>query len=71
MLAVYEIICNILQNCQRHDQAVAARVSRLWCDVALDCLWRNIDSVVPLLRLLSPLVIGESGLVSILLPPLG
>ncbi|KAG8972854.1 hypothetical protein FRC05_009493 [Tulasnella sp. 425] len=62
MLAVYEIISNILQNCQRHDQAVAARVSRLWYGVVLDWLWRDIDSVLPLLRLLSPLVDTKSGL---------
>ncbi|KAG8943930.1 hypothetical protein FRC04_002418 [Tulasnella sp. 424] len=62
MLAVHEIISKIIQNCRPRDQAVAARVSRFWCDVALDWVWRDIDSILPLLRLLAPLVDTESGL---------
>ncbi|KAG8972852.1 hypothetical protein FRC05_009491 [Tulasnella sp. 425] len=62
MLAVHEIISNIVQHCRPHVQAVAARVSRFWCDVALDWLWRDIDSILPLMRLLAPLVDTESGL---------
>lgn len=68
MLAVHEIISKIIQNCRPRDQAVAARVSRFWCDVALDWVWRDIESILPLLRLLAPLVDTESGLVSIQLP---
>ncbi|KAG8915799.1 hypothetical protein FRC00_013568 [Tulasnella sp. 408] len=62
MLAVHEIVSNILQNAQRQDQAVAARVSTLWRDIAVDWLWRELDSVLPLLRLLAPLADTSTGL---------
>ncbi|KAG8915796.1 hypothetical protein FRC00_013565 [Tulasnella sp. 408] len=62
VLAVYEIVSNILQNAERYDQAMAARVSRLWADIAPDWLWRELDSVLPLLRLLSPLAETSAGL---------
>ncbi|KAG8914024.1 hypothetical protein FRC01_004255, partial [Tulasnella sp. 417] len=62
MLAVHEIVSNVLRNARSHDQAMAARASRLWCDIALDWLWRELDSVLPLLRLLAPLAETSSGL---------
>lgn len=62
VLSVHEIISNILQNAPPHDQAMAARTSSLWSDIALDCLWRELDSVLPLLRLLAPLVATATGL---------
>lgn len=64
MLAVHEILSNVLQKAQRQDQAVAARVSSLWRDIAVDWLWRELDSVLPLLRLLAPLAETSTGLVS-------
>lgn len=62
MLAVHEIVSIILQNARRHDQAMAARTSSLWCDIALDWLWRELDSALPLLRLLAPLAETSTGL---------
>ncbi|KAG8915800.1 hypothetical protein FRC00_013569 [Tulasnella sp. 408] len=62
MLAVHEIVSNILQKAQRRDQAVAARVSSLWRDIAVDWLWRELDSVLPLLTLLAPLAETSTGL---------
>ncbi|KAG9047628.1 hypothetical protein FS837_001821 [Tulasnella sp. UAMH 9824] len=62
VLAVHEIVSNILRNVERHGLAMAARVSRLWSDIAPDWLWRELDSVLPLLRLLSPLAATSAGL---------
>ncbi|KAG8915797.1 hypothetical protein FRC00_013566 [Tulasnella sp. 408] len=61
-LSVHEIISNILQNALPHDQAMAARTSSLWSDIALDWLWRELDSLLPLLRLLAPVVETITGL---------
>ncbi|KAG9019514.1 hypothetical protein FRB90_001176 [Tulasnella sp. 427] len=61
-LAVHEILGNILRYAQKPDQARAARVSSLWCDVALDWVWRDIPSVLPLLRLLARLEETNAGL---------
>lgn len=44
---------------------MAARVSRLWNDVALDYLWRDIKSILPLLEILSPLIKTKAEWVSL------
>ncbi|KAG8906862.1 hypothetical protein FRB99_005922 [Tulasnella sp. 403] len=37
----------------------AALVCRLWSDIALDCVWRSVPSLMPLLRVLAPLATGD------------
>ncbi|KAG9017361.1 hypothetical protein FRB93_007475 [Tulasnella sp. JGI-2019a] len=52
---ILEEIIKQLSNCER---AVAARLSSQWHDIALGKLWKDLDSVLPLLKLISPLVGG-------------
>lgn len=59
ILAIYEILIHILSYSEKRDLAVAARISRAWSGVALDCLWRKIDSILPLLETLSPIVMTD------------
>lgn len=61
MLAIYDVLMHILSYSQQRDLAAAARVSRVWSDVALDCLWREIESVLPLVEILFPLVETDDG----------
>ncbi|KIO26781.1 hypothetical protein M407DRAFT_234238 [Tulasnella calospora MUT 4182] len=41
--------------------AAAALVCRHWCNIALDELWRSLPSLLPLFKVLGPLVDEESG----------
>ncbi|KAG8943932.1 hypothetical protein FRC04_002420 [Tulasnella sp. 424] len=50
VLGIYEILDHIFSYSSKRDLALAARVSRLWSSIALDYLWREIDSVFPLLK---------------------
>lgn len=49
-LGICEILDYIFSYSQKKDLAIAARVSWLWSNIALDHLWRDIDSVFPLLE---------------------
>ncbi|KAG8943931.1 hypothetical protein FRC04_002419 [Tulasnella sp. 424] len=50
VLGIYEILDHIFSYSQKQDLAIAAQVSWLWSNIALDHLWRDIDSVFPLLE---------------------
>ncbi|KAG9026434.1 hypothetical protein FS837_004616 [Tulasnella sp. UAMH 9824] len=52
---VPDILIMILAMVDKPTQAIAARVCRRWNEVALSHLWRLMDSVFPLLKLLAPL----------------
>lgn len=55
VLAIPELIRNIFQYSEDEDCASGALVSRTIGEVALDVLWREMDSLFPLLNVLSPL----------------
>ncbi|KAG8945177.1 hypothetical protein FRC04_001156 [Tulasnella sp. 424] len=46
-----ELLLEIFSNAQRQDLTIIARVCQTWSASALDCLWRDLDSVVPLVEL--------------------
>ncbi|KAG9034096.1 hypothetical protein FRB95_013865 [Tulasnella sp. JGI-2019a] len=54
-LSVPDILDEILERSTNSTRAVAARLSSQWLDVALEKLWKDLDSVLPLLTLISPL----------------
>lgn len=54
-LQIPEIFKEVKLMSDRTECAVAARVSRAWSPVALDVLWRELDSIYPVLELISPL----------------
>lgn len=51
---VTDILIIILSMVDKPTRAVAARVCRRWNEVALSQLWKSMDSVFPLLKLLAP-----------------
>ncbi|KAG8965350.1 hypothetical protein FRC03_000650 [Tulasnella sp. 419] len=54
-LTVSEILIYIFNEAKPAALVAAARVNRQWSEHALDRLWRNLESVVPLLEILAPL----------------
>lgn len=40
-------------------KAASARVSAKWSDIAIASLWKDLDNVLPLLQLISPLTGGD------------
>ncbi|KAG9000335.1 hypothetical protein FRB93_012729 [Tulasnella sp. JGI-2019a] len=58
-LGVSEIVNQILQQVNKSTQASAARTCRFWSCIALDWLWRDMESLCPLFQLLSPLEAHE------------
>ncbi|KAG8944659.1 hypothetical protein FRC04_001623 [Tulasnella sp. 424] len=51
-LAVPELLANVLSFATQSTLASCALACKSWSDVALDVLWRNLDSVFPLLEML-------------------
>ncbi|KAG8955282.1 hypothetical protein FRC00_005457 [Tulasnella sp. 408] len=54
-LAIPEILISVLSLCEKADLGRAALTSRKWSPVALDYLWKELNSIVPLLVLIRPL----------------
>ncbi|KAG9012729.1 hypothetical protein FRB93_001282 [Tulasnella sp. JGI-2019a] len=54
-LSVPDILEEIMGRSSNSTRAVAACLSSQWLDVALEKLWKDLDSVLPLLKLISPL----------------
>ncbi|KAG8910766.1 hypothetical protein FRC01_006142, partial [Tulasnella sp. 417] len=54
-LAVPEILTSVLGLSKKEDLACAALTCRKWSPVALDHLWKELDSIAPLLVLVQPL----------------
>ncbi|KAG9034308.1 hypothetical protein FS837_002239 [Tulasnella sp. UAMH 9824] len=54
-LAIPEILISILSMCRKADLGRAALVSHKWSLVALEQLWKELDSIIPLLLLVQPL----------------
>lgn len=55
-----EIVAGILEASDQADRAASARVCREWSTIALDKLWRSLDSLLPLFVLLSPVVMHDT-----------
>ncbi|KAG9037039.1 hypothetical protein FS837_001507 [Tulasnella sp. UAMH 9824] len=54
-LSIPEILIGVLSLCKNADLGRAALTCRRWSPVALDYLWKELDSIVPLLVLVQPL----------------
>jgi hypothetical protein len=55
VLAIPELLDIIISFLEKGDALSCALVSKAWSTVALDVLWREIDSGVDLLRQLGPM----------------
>lgn len=55
VLAIPELNQNVFDLADRNTRAVAGRTCRAWSSPALDALYRSVESLLPLLHLLSPL----------------
>ncbi|KAG8915897.1 hypothetical protein FRC00_008438 [Tulasnella sp. 408] len=53
-LSIPEVLSLIFSNGSPETQAACARVCKKWSEVALDELWRELEDIYPLLRLLIP-----------------
>lgn len=58
-----EILNRIFNYAALSECVNAAQVCRHWSATALDRVWRQLDSVVPLLKLLGPMTESHTGLV--------
>ncbi|KIO31004.1 hypothetical protein M407DRAFT_19886 [Tulasnella calospora MUT 4182] len=56
-LDIPEILVNIFSKCDRSTNAVSSLVCQTWNDFAVEQLWSSLPSLLPLLRILLPLVI--------------
>ncbi|KAG8950574.1 hypothetical protein FRC04_007393 [Tulasnella sp. 424] len=54
-LRIPEVLLEIFAASDNSTRAVSARVCRSWSNLALDVLWRDMNSPIPLLQILSPL----------------
>ncbi|KIO23774.1 hypothetical protein M407DRAFT_26773 [Tulasnella calospora MUT 4182] len=54
-LRIPEVLLEIFVASTDSTRAAAARVCRSWSSLALDVLWRDMESPIPLLQVLSPL----------------
>lgn len=54
-LQIPEVLSTIVDHADSKTQTSAARASKLWSEAALNSLWRDLDSIMPLLKLLAPL----------------
>ncbi|KAG8911945.1 hypothetical protein FRC01_005385 [Tulasnella sp. 417] len=54
-LRIPEVLLEIFVASTDSTRAAAARVCRTWSTLALDVLWRDMESPIPLLQVLSPL----------------
>ncbi|KAG8924040.1 hypothetical protein FRC00_005570 [Tulasnella sp. 408] len=54
-LRIPEVLLDIFSVSTDSTRAAAARVCRSWSTLALDVLWRDMQSPIPLLQILSPL----------------
>ena len=61
-----EILLEVFEYMLRHDLASLMLVCRSWSNLCSNVLWRALDSLVPLFKLLSPMVKRFEGWVSIL-----
>lgn len=55
VIAIPELLDLIFSFTDKRSNASCARVCKSWSDVALACLWRDLDSSRPAFSLLSPL----------------
>ncbi|KAG8950602.1 hypothetical protein FRC03_012798, partial [Tulasnella sp. 419] len=58
-LFLLDILNSIFSFLRPAQLVVAAQISRIWSDCALDLLWRNLPTIVPLLELLAPLSVSR------------
>ncbi|KAG9009243.1 hypothetical protein FRB93_005739 [Tulasnella sp. JGI-2019a] len=54
-LSIPDILEEIIEPLSISGRAIAARISSRWLSIALGKLWKDLDSVLPLLSLISPL----------------
>lgn len=60
-LAISEVLELTFSLCRRRDAVQCARVCTSWKDLALDRVWRDLESLLPLFEILAPLdLLGES-----------
>ncbi|KAG8982138.1 hypothetical protein FRC05_000280, partial [Tulasnella sp. 425] len=57
-----EILSNISAKCSLSTNATLTRVCRTWGDLASDQVWSSLPSLLPLLRILLPLVMVDGAL---------
>ncbi|KAG8925613.1 hypothetical protein FRC02_009543 [Tulasnella sp. 418] len=57
-LTLVEILDAIFTFADYQSRTVAARTCRKWQEPATNTIWRNLDSLLPLLQLLSPVIWG-------------
>lgn len=55
VLDIPEIIELIMSFLDKRDNIQNACVCKRWCEIALDCVWRSVEDITQLLRLLAPL----------------
>lgn len=60
-----EILSQIFEGSWRGDQVRSPRVSRFWCNLVLNLIWRRLDDLGVLFRLLAPLTTSNGVIVSI------
>lgn len=58
-----EILGQILKDLSTDDHVRIARVSNFWCDVAVGFIWKQIEDIQVLLRLLAPLAVKDGKVV--------
>ncbi|KAG8910825.1 hypothetical protein FRC01_006107, partial [Tulasnella sp. 417] len=51
-----ELLLAVFSYAEQRELAAAARVCQKWSTLALDALWKDLDSVVPLVELVIPLI---------------
>ncbi|KAG6812043.1 hypothetical protein H0H92_004627 [Tricholoma furcatifolium] len=61
VLAVPELVDRILQCLDNASNASNARVCKIWSEIALDIIWKEVVELHPLLSLLAPLAKSPSG----------
>ncbi|KAG9031055.1 hypothetical protein FRB95_003220 [Tulasnella sp. JGI-2019a] len=57
-LKIPEILKEVMLLSKRPEHAMSARECRTWSAIAIDVLWRDLNSVFPLLELIAPLEQG-------------
>ncbi|KAG8956798.1 hypothetical protein FRC04_000276 [Tulasnella sp. 424] len=62
LLGIPEILIDVFSNCSPSTNAALTRVCRTWSDLASDQLWSSLPSLLPLLRILLPLVLVDDAL---------
>lgn len=58
-LRLPEILDRVLMLASQSTQATSAQICQTWSVISLKWLWRDLESVFPLLLILSPLVLNN------------